>query len=92
MESALSPINPSIHDLSHGTTTAPTPAHAHARPGVPLAGTTMRAAPGPPPPRPHAPPPKPSGSGFDPGIRHYDPVTRVFYGDPHAYAIKFPDS
>ena len=44
-------------------------------------------------PRPRAPPPKASNNNtsFDPDIPRYDPVRRVFYGDPRAYADKFPD-
>jgi len=91
MESALSPINLFIPDLSYRTTTAPTPAPTQAQPVVPPTGATTRPAPPPPPPSPRAPPPKPTGSGFDPDILRYYPLPRVFYGDPRAYAIKFPN-
>ena len=38
-------------------------------------------------PSPHAPP-----SSFDPDTPRYDADTRTFYGDPRAYADRFPDS
>jgi len=52
MENALSPINMSIRDLLHRTTTAPTPAPAPARPVVSPTCSTTRAASAPPPPHP----------------------------------------
>ena len=92
MESALSPINASIRDLSHRMTlaTAPAPAPATSRAGVPPAGTTWRAVP-PPLPRPRAPSPKATTPGFDCDIPRYDPVGQVLYRDPRAYGTKFPD-
>lgn len=91
MESALAPINASIRDLSHSTTSAPPPVPIPARPVVPPSVSTTRAASPSPPPRPRALPPKPSGSSFDPDIPRYDPVAHIFYQDPRAYATKFPD-
>jgi len=42
--------------------------------------------------KPCPPPPnKGPSSSFDPDIPRYDPDTRSFYGNPRAYAAKFPD-
>jgi len=43
-------------------------------------------------PKGRAPPPHAPPSSFDPDIPRYDADTRTFYGDPRAYADKFPDS
>ena len=48
----------------------------------------------PPLPRSRAPPlskTNNNNTGFDSDIHRYDPVRRVFYGNPGAYAAKFPD-
>jgi len=108
LEGVLTPINAAIRDLSHRVSAPAPQAPAPTRPPVPPTGATTRQAPpptrpvvppsgthAPPPPRPktRAPPPDraPSAS-FDPDIPRYDVDTRSFYGDPRAYADKFPDS
>jgi len=84
---APTPTRPSL-PLTGVTTRQAT---APARPAIPPSG-----APAPPLPRPKARAPPPSkgssSSSFDPDIPRYDVVTRSFYGDPRAYADKFPDS
>jgi len=108
VQGVLEPINAAIRDLSHRVATPPTQAPAPTRPQVPPTGATTRQAPAParpsipptgatapPPSRPRvrAPPPNKSSSpAFDPDIPRYDVDTRSFYGDPRAYADKFPDS
>ena len=66
-------------------------APASTRPAIPPS-----CAPAPPLPRPkvRAPPPSKgaSSSSFDQDIPRYDVATRSIYGDPRAYADKFPDS
>jgi len=74
---------------------APTgPPPAPTRRPVPPTSATTRSAPGMPPPtaKPRPPPPnKGPSSSFDPDIPRYDLETLYFYGDPRAYAVKFPD-
>jgi len=96
LEGALAPINASLRDLSQRVSAAPHPqAPLPTRPAVPPTGVTTH--PVPPPPqvrtRVRAPPlNKSTPSSFDPDIPRYDPDTRSFYGNPRAYADKFPDS
>jgi len=96
LEGALTPINASLRDLSQRVSAAPHPqAPAPTRPSVPPTRTTTH--PMPPPPqvrtKARAPPPnKSTPSSFDPDIPRYDPDTHSFYGNPRAYADKFPDS
>ena len=108
LQGTLEPINAAIRDLSHRVTAPHPQAPAATRPPVPPTGTTTRLPPAPtrppaPPPRatalplprpkPRAPPPNKSPTpSFDPDIPRYDVGTRSFYGDPRAYADKFPDS
>jgi len=108
LEGVLTPINAAIRDLSHRVSAPPPQAPAPTRPPVPPTGVSTRLAPAPtrpavlpsgahapPPPKPktRAPPPdKGSSASFDPDIPRYDVGTRSFYGDPRAYADKFPDS
>jgi len=108
LQGTLEPINAAIRDLSHRVTAptphAPAPtrppipptdantrqAPTHTRPPVPPSGATTLP---PPKPRTRVPPPsKGSSSSCDPDIPRYDVDTRSFYGDPRAYAAKFPDS
>jgi len=70
-------------------------APAPTQPPVPPTSTTTRSAPTLPPPRLKARVPpmnKGSSSSFDQDIPRYDPDTHAFYGNPRAYADKFPDS
>ena len=96
LEAALTPINASLRDLSQRVSAAPPQqAPAPIRPPIPATSTTTR--PMPPPAqartRIRAPPSnRPTPSCFDPDIPRYDPDSRSFYGDPRAYAEKFPDS
>jgi len=108
LQGVIEPINAAIRDLSHRVTAPPPQAPAPTRPPVPPTGATTRqapttarppippsSAPAPPSSRPKskAPPPnKGPSSSFDPDIPRYDVGTRSFYGDPRAYAVKFPDS
>jgi len=108
LEGVLTPINAAIRDLSHRVTAPPPQAPAPTRPPVPPTGATTRQAPAPtrpavPPAGTHAPPlPRPKtrapppdkgpAASFDPDIPRYDVGTRSFYGDPRAYADRFPDS
>ena len=108
LQGTLEPINAAIRDLSHRVAAPPPQAPAPTRPPVPPTGATTRqqsaptrpsapppAAPAFPLPRPktRAPPPnKTPTPSFDPDIPRYDVGTRSFYGDPRAYADKFPDS
>jgi len=108
LQGVLEPINAAIRDLSHRVTAPPPLAPAPTRPPVPPTGATTHqapttarppippsGAPAPPSSRPRArapPPNKGSSSSFDPDIPRYDVGTRSFYGDPRAYAAKFPDS
>jgi len=74
-------------------TTQPTPAPA--RPPVRPSGATTHPAPPMPLPRAKSrvtPADRGCSSSFDPDIPRYDPETRSFYGEPRAYADKFPDS
>jgi len=90
LQGTLEPINAAIRDLSHRVAAPPTQAPAPPRPPGPPPGATA-----PPPPRPKARAPPPSKTplpSFDPDIPRYDVGTRAFYGDPRAYADKFPDS
>jgi len=84
---APAPTRPPVPPTSVTTRQVPAPT----RPSFPPSG-----APAPPLPRPkaRAPPPSkgPLPSSFDPDIPRYDVATRSFYGDPRAYADKFPDS
>jgi len=98
LDSKLSPIHACLRDLSQRVSAAPHPqAPAPTRPSFPPTGTTTHPMPPPPPPQVRtktcAPPPnKLTPSSFDPDIPRYDPDTRSFYGNPRAYAEKFPDS
>jgi len=108
LQGIFEPINAAIRDLSHRVTAPSPQAPAPTWPQVPPTGATTRQAPAPtrppisPPcapalslPRPKvraSPPNKGSSSSFDPDIPRYDVGTRSFYGDPRAYADKFPDS
>jgi len=96
LDSKLSPIIGSLRDLSQRVSAAPAPpAQAPTRAPVPPTGVTTRPAPLPAQPRAKArvpPPTKTTSSSFDPDIPRYDPDTRAFYGNPRAYADKFPDS
>ena len=108
LEGTLAPINAAIRDLSHRVAAPPPQAPAPTGPNVPPAGATTRQAPPqirnpvpptgttrlpPPKPKAHAlPPSKGSSSSFDPDIPRYDVDTRSFYGNPRAYADKFPNS
>jgi len=77
------------------TGTSTRPAIAPTRPPVHPTSATIHTAPEPPPLRSKARTPPPNRtpcSSFDPDIPQYDPDTRAFYGDPRAYADKFPDS
>ena len=95
LDSKLAPINASLRDLSQRVSAAPAPpVQAPTRAAIPPAVPTARPTPLPAQPRarPRAPPPaNPSPASFDPDIPRYDPDTRAFYGDPRAYADKFPD-
>jgi len=95
-ETALAPINASLRDLSQRVSAAPYPlVPAPTRPSGPPTSTTTHPIPPPPQVRTktRAPPPnKASPASFDPEIPRYDPDTRSFYGNPRAYADKFPDS
>jgi len=107
LQGVIEPINAAIRDLSHRVTAPPPQAPAPTRPPVPPTGVTTHQAPAtarppfppsgataPPLSRPKArapPPNKGSSSSFDPDIPRYDVGTRSFYGDPRAYAVKFPD-
>ena len=91
LSQAPAPTRPSIPPS--GVTTRPT--LPPVRPSIPPTGATTRPTPLPAQPKAkvRAPPPnKASSSSFDPDIPRYDPDTRAFYGDPRAYADKFPDS
>jgi len=83
----LAPTRPPVPPTAATTRqTLPPPT----RPPVPPTGATTL-----PPTRPKArapPPAKGSSSSFDPDIPRYDVGTQSFYGDPRAYADKFPDS
>jgi len=108
LQGVIEPINAAIRDLSHRVTAPPPQAPAPTRPPVPPTGAATLQAPAvarppiPPSgatasplsrPKARAPPPnKGSSSSFDPDIPRYDVGTRAFYGDPRAYAVKFPDS
>jgi len=96
LDGALAPINASLCDLSQRVSAAPhQQAPAPIRPSVPPTSTTTIPMPPPPQARPRvrAPPQnKSTPSSFDPDIPRYDPDTRSFYGNPRAYADKFPDS
>jgi len=108
LEGTLAPINAAIRDLSHRVAALPPQPPAPTQPQVPPAGVTTRQAPAQtrppfpptgttthPPPRPKArplPPSKGSSSAFDPDIPRYDVDTQSFYGNPRAYADKFPHS
>ena len=94
LDSRLSPINASRRNLSQTVSAAPPlPVQAPTRAPVPPTSVTTRPTPLQTQPRAkgRAPPPKaPSSSSFDPDIPRYDQVTSAFYGDPGAYADKFP--
>jgi len=98
LDCKLSPLQASLRDLSQRVSAAPhAQAPAPTRPSVPPTGTTTHPMPPPPPPqvrtKTSAPPPNRSTpSSFDPDLPRYDPDTRSFYGNPRAYAEKFPDS
>jgi len=108
LQGVLEPINAAIRDLSHRVTAPPPLAPAPTRPPVPQTGVTTHQAPttARPPIPPSGAPAQPSSrpkaralppntgslSSFDPDIPRYDVGTRSFYGDPRAYAAKFPDS
>jgi len=96
LDSKLSPIIGSLRDLSQRVSAAPAPpAQAPTRAPVPPTSVTTRPTPLPAQPRAKARAPAPAkapSSSFDPDIPRYDPDTRAFYGDPGAYADKFPDS
>ena len=108
LEGTLTPINAAIRDQSHRVAAPPPQAPAPTRPPVPPTSATSRQAPThtrppfpptgtttlpPPKPKARAPPPtKGPSSSFDPDKPRYDVDTRSFYGDPRAYADKFPDS
>jgi len=81
------PTRPSVPPTGATTRQTIPPPTRHSVP--PSGATTL------PPARPkeRAPPPaKVSPPSFDPDIPRYDVGTRSFYGDPRAYADKFPDS
>jgi len=108
LQGTLEPINAAIRDLSHRVAAPPPQAPAPTQPPVPPSSATTSQTlaptrpPVPPPgaptipvPRPktRAPPPNKTPTlSFDPDIPRYDVGTRSFYGDPRAYADKFPDS
>jgi len=97
LDCKLAPISASLRDLSQRVSAAPSvPMQGPTRAPVPPSGVTTRPTPLPTQPKAkgHAPPPTkaPSSSSFDPDIPRYDPGTCAFYGDPRAYADKFPDS
>jgi len=108
LQGTLELINAAIRDLSHRVAAPPPQAPAPTRPPVPPTGATTRQTPAPtrppvpppgapalalPRPKTRAPPPnKAPTPSFDPDIPRYDVGTRSFYGDPRAYADKFPDS
>jgi len=96
LESAIAPINASLRDLSQRVSAAPPyQPPASARPPVPPTGATTRTLPPPAQSRATAHPPpqnRPAPSSLDPDIPRYHPDTRAFYGNPRAYAEKFPDS
>jgi len=96
LDSKLAPINACLRDLSQRVSAAPAPpVQAPTRASIPPSSATTRPTPIPAQPRtkPRVPPPaNPSASSFDPDIPRYDPDSRAFYGDPRAYAVKFPDS
>ena len=108
LEGTLAPINAAIRDLSHRVTAPSSEAPAPTRPPVPPPSATTRQAPAPtwpaiplpgapalPLARPKArahPPNRGCLSSFDPDILTYDVGTRSFYGNPRAYAGKFPDA
>jgi len=101
-------INAAIGDLSHRVTAPLPHAPAPTRPSVPPTAAPTRQAPAPtrppvpplgapapslPRPKTQAPPPNQgSSSSVAPDIPRYDVGTWSFYGDPRAYADKFPDS
>jgi len=91
LSQAPAPTRPPVPPV--GATTRPAPASI--RPPFPLTGATAHPTPLPAQPRAKAsapPPSKAPSSSFNPDIPRYDPDTRAFYGDPRAYADKFPDS
>ena len=95
-ETALSPINASLRDLSQRVSAGPKlRVQAPTQAPVSPSGVTTRPTPLPAQPgakaRP-APPTKTPSSSFDPAIPRYDQDTRAFYGDSRAHADKFPDS
>jgi len=96
LEGTLAPINAAIHDLSQRVSAASAPlVQAPTRAPVPPTSVTTRPTHLPTQPRAKARPPPPAkapSSSFDPDIPRYDPGTQAFYGDPRAYADKFPDS
>jgi len=96
LETVLAPINASIRDLSPRVSAgSPPQAPAPTGPPVPPTGTTTRPThlPAQTGARTSARPPKRgSSSAFNPDIPRYDLETRGFYGNPRAYADKFPDS
>ena len=96
LEGAISPIHASLCDMSQRVSAGP-PSQAPASAPPPVLPTRASTRPAPPPaqvrPKAGAPPPtKCTPSPFDPDIPRYDPDTRAFYGNPQAYAEKFPDS
>ena len=96
LDSKLSPINASLGDLSQWVSAAPPPpVPAPTRAPVPPTSVTTRPSPLPTQPKAKRRAPSPAkapSSSFDPDIPRYDPGTCAFYGDPPAYADKFPDS
>jgi len=95
-ETALVPINASLHDLSQRVSAAPPPhVQAPTRAPVPPTSVTTRHTPLPAQARakvrgpPHT---KTPSSSFDLDIPPYDPVSRAFACHPRAYADNFPDS
>ena len=94
LDSRLSPISAALRDLSQRVNSAPPAPPAPPRPNISPTGVVTRPSAPPPAPRAHAPPPKTNNNStaFDPDIPGYDPVRRVFYGNPRAYADKFPNS
>ena len=94
LDSKLSPIKASLDDLSHRVSSAPSVVTALPWPVIPPTGVVTR--PAAPPPAPKSRPPLPRADnmnqGFYQDIPRYDPVRRMFYGNPRASADKFPDS
>ena len=94
IDSRLSPISAALRDLSQRANLAPPVPPAPPRPTIPPTEVVTRPAVPPPLPRPRAPPltkTNNNNTGFESDIPRYEPVSRVFYGNPRAYADKFPD-